>query len=58
MTDTDKPKYILDDLLAEIVEDEIADRDARRIISQDDIKRLIVESRKRRSKASKTKASS
>ncbi|MCX6925216.1 MAG: hypothetical protein NT154_18695 [Verrucomicrobia bacterium] len=48
MPDTDSSLYDLDFLLAEIAEDEKIDREAKRILSQEDIKRLVEESRRRR----------
>lgn len=48
MQNPDPPLYDLDALRAEIAEDELVDREARQMLSQDDIKRLVEESRRRR----------
>ncbi len=45
--------YDLDTLLAEIAEDEKIDRAAKRLLSQEDIQRLVEESRRRRQQAGK-----
>ena len=53
MTQPEPTLYDLDTLLAEIAEDEKADRGAKRILSQEDIQRLVEESRRRRQEAEK-----
>ncbi len=48
--------YDLDALLAEIAEDEKVDRDAGRMLSQEDIRKLVEESRRRREAEQAAKA--
>jgi|WetSurMetagenome_2_1015567.scaffolds.fasta_scaffold977083_2 hypothetical protein len=55
MPDTDPLLYDLDSLLAEIAEDEKIDREAKRILTQEDIKRLVEESRRRREMEQKSR---
>jgi hypothetical protein len=45
------PRFDLDALLAEIPQDEAVCRTAPRLLSQDDIRRLIEESRRRKERA-------
>lgn len=47
MKETDPIHFDLDALLLEIVDDQEVDREARRMLSQDDIQRLVEESRRR-----------
>ena len=56
MPEVKQPRFNLDALLAEIPEDELACRAAPRILSQDDIRRLVEESR-RRKKQTRSKVS-
>ncbi len=58
MPDTDPPPFNLDALLAEIAEDEKVDCEAKRTISQEDIRRLVEESRRRRQAAERQEQSS
>jgi len=51
MPEVEHPRFNLDALLAEIIEDEQVCRTAPRILSQDDIRRLIEESRRRKKQA-------
>ena len=53
MPDSTPPLFNLDVLLAEIAEDEKADCQAKRILSHDDIRKLVEESRRRRQAAAK-----
>jgi len=53
MNHPEEHPYDLDSLLAEIAEDEKVDREARRILSQDDIRRLVEDSRRRREASQK-----
>jgi hypothetical protein len=48
MLEADKPRFNLDAILAEIAEDEKVDLGAKRLLSQEDIRRLVEESRRRR----------
>jgi hypothetical protein len=48
---TDPSPYDLDSVLAEITADERVDHAAKRILSHDDIQRLVEESRRRRKAA-------
>lgn len=48
MPDSEPAPYNLDALLAEILEDEKVDRATRRLLSQEDIRKLVEESRRRR----------
>jgi hypothetical protein len=56
MPEAKQPRFDLDALLAEIPEDEQVCRTAPRILTQDDIRRLIEESR-RRKKQTRSQAS-
>lgn len=48
MQDKARPLFNLDAVLAEIAEDEKADCQAKRILSHDDIRKMVEESRRRR----------
>lgn len=48
MSEVKPPRYNLDQVLAEIAEDRKVDRSAKRILTQDDIRRLVEENRRRR----------
>jgi hypothetical protein len=52
MPEVPRPRFDLDALLAEIREDELVCRPAPRVLSQDDIRRLVEESRRRRNQTS------
>ncbi len=45
---SDRAPFDLDALLAEIAEDELVDREAKRILPHDDIQRLVEANRRRR----------
>jgi hypothetical protein len=51
MANAELLQFNLDDVLAEIAEDQKVDREARRLLSQDDIQKLIEESRRRRERS-------
>ena len=51
MPNSDQPLFNLDTLLVEIAEDEKADYQAKRILSHDDIRRMVEDSRRRRQTA-------
>jgi hypothetical protein len=51
MPANERPLFNLDALLAEIAEDEKADCQAKRILSHDDIRKMVEESRRRRQAA-------
>ena len=57
MPETKQSPYDLDALLAEIIEDAKVDREARRLLSQDDIRQLVEESRRRREAEQKARPS-
>lgn len=48
MTENGSAHYNLDQVLAEIAEDQKVDRGAKRLLTQEDIQRLVEESRLRR----------
>ena len=52
MSEAFPERYDLDAMLEEIAADEKVDREARRILSQEDIRRLVDETRRRRESAS------
>jgi hypothetical protein len=52
MLEVKQPRFDLDALLAEIPEDELVCRTAPRVLSQDDIRRLVEESRRRKNRTS------
>lgn len=54
MPHPDKNPYDLETVLAEIEHDEAADRMAKRMLSQEEIQRLVEESRRRRADEAST----
>ena len=57
MPETKQSPHNLDALLAEIIEDAKVDREARRLLSQADIRQLVEESRRRREAEQKAQPS-
>jgi len=53
MANSDAPLFDLDSLLFDIMEDEQVDRSARRLLTRDDIKKLIEEKRRLRRELAK-----
>jgi hypothetical protein len=56
MGDSDKPLFDLDSMLFDILEDEKVDRSARRLLTRDDISKLIEEKRRLRREPSRRRS--